>query len=164
MRGCLAPLLPVSLSVLIACGGGEEESAPAQPAAASPKAEETVASAKADETVGFKLGEENRSGLAGSATLKGGDRDFEVTLRLKRGRSFNPAHIHNVTCEEYRALKGFNEQLATVSRPLTDLEDGRSRSEVDEALAEYRTGEYSINVHSTEGGFPVVACGDIPTG
>jgi beta-1,4-mannooligosaccharide phosphorylase len=29
--------------------------------------------------------------------------------------------------------------------------------------SEYRPG-YSINVHSTEGGFPVVACGDIPTG
>ena len=50
-----------------------------------------------------------------------------------------------------------------MSAPLTDLEKGKSRSRVDTALSEYRPG-YSINVHSTEGGFPVVACGDIPSG
>lgn len=154
MRGCLAPLLPVSLSVLIACGGGEEESAPAQTSTPAPKA---------DETVTFKLAEENRSGKSGTATLKGGDGGFTVTLKLKRARDFNPAHIHTGTCAEYRALKDFNDQLATVSVPLTDLEKGKSRSRVDTALSEYRPG-YSINVHSTEGGFPVVACGDIPSG
>jgi hypothetical protein len=154
MGGCLALLLPVSLSVLIACGDGEEESAPAQTAAPP---------AKADETVSFKLAEENRSGKSGTATLKGGDGGFSVTLKLKRGRGYNLAHIHTVTCEKYRALKDFDEQYATVSVPLTDLEEGKSRSRVDSALSEYRPG-HSINVHSTEGGFPVVACGDIPTG
>jgi hypothetical protein len=92
LRRCLALVLPASVSVLVACGSGGEEPAPAQTAAPSPKTE-TVA----------------------------------------------------------------------VSAPLKDVEDGRSTSRVDTALSEYRTG-YSINVHSTEGGFPVVACGDIPTG
>lgn len=154
MRGYLALLLLVSMSVLTACGGGEEESAPAKTAAPAPKA---------DETVTFELAEENRSGKSGTATLKSGDGGFTVTLELKRARGHNPAHIHAVTCKKYRALKDFDEQLATVSAPLTDLEEGKSRSRVDTALSEYRPG-YSINVHSTEGGFPVVACGDIPSG
>jgi hypothetical protein len=154
MRGRLALLLLVGMSVVTACGGGEEESAPAKTAAPAPKA---------DETVTFEVAEENRSGKSGTATLKGGDGGFTVTLELKRPRGYNLAHIHTVTCEKYRALTNFDEQFATVSAPLTDLEEGKSRSRVDTALSEYRPG-YSINVHSTKGGFPVVACGDIPSG
>jgi hypothetical protein len=69
-----------------------------------------------------------------------------------------------VTCEEYRATEGFEAQLATVDTPLVDLSRGRSKTSVGGPLAEYRAGGYSINVHSTKAGFPVVACGDIPAG
>jgi hypothetical protein len=106
--------------------------------------------------VTFRVGGENRSGSSGAATLKGGDGGFTVTLAMKRS--------HNVICEKYRALNDFDAQLATVEEPLTDLVDGKSRTRVDTALWQYRTAGFSINVHSDEGGFPVVARGNIPAG
>ena len=161
MRRYLGPLVPASLVVLAACGGGDESPAPARSAA--PTA--TAAAAEADTTVAFKLREENGSGISGTARLKGGDDGFTVTLAAKRPRASGPAHIHDVTCADYRALKDFDAQLGTVSVPLADLVDGKSRTSVDKGpLSEYRTAGFSINVHSYEGGFPVVACGDIPTG
>jgi hypothetical protein len=158
MRRHLAPLLAAVLLVA-ACGEDEEAPAPAE----APTATETPApAAKADEKVSFDLKEENGSGRSGSATLRGGDGGFTVSVVVKRHSG--PAHIHNVTCEEYRALKAFDEQLATVDLPLPDLENGKSRSQETASLSEYRTGGYSLNVHSVEGGFPVVACGDVPRG
>jgi hypothetical protein len=161
MRRYLGPLLPAGLVGLVACGGGDERPAPAETAA--PTA--TAVAAEADATVAFKLREENGSGISGTARLRGGDNGFTVMLAAKRPRTSGPAHIHNVTCEEYRALKDFDAQLGTVSVALADLVDGKSRTPVDKGpMSEYRTGSFSINVHSYDGGFPVVACGDIPTG
>jgi hypothetical protein len=151
MRHGPAASLVASLSLFAACGGGEDK-----PAA--------VPSPKADETVTFELGEENRSGSSGTATLKGGDGGFTVRLVVKHPKRTGPAHIHDVTCEEYRATKGFDAQLATVDTPLADVNGGKSRTRVDTALSHFRTAGYSINVHSTAGGFPVTACGDIPAG
>jgi hypothetical protein len=51
-------------------------------------------------------------------------------------------------------LKDFDAQLATVDLPLPDLEAGRSRSQHDAELSQYRTGGFSVNVHSFDGGFP----------
>jgi hypothetical protein len=153
-RRSLAYLLPLGLSLVAACGGEEETPAPARTAARS---------AAANATVAVPLEEQNRSGSSGTATLRGGDRGFTVTLAVKPRRE-HPAHIHNVTCEEYRAIKGFDAQLATVDESLTDVQKGRSKTSVDTPLSRFRTGGFSINVHSYESGFPVVACGDIPTG
>jgi hypothetical protein len=152
MRLCVALLL-AAVSLLAACGEDEEPAASAKTAAPAPKA---------DETVEFELAEENRSGSSGTATLKGGDKGFTVTLTLKGRRAPSPAHIHTGTCKEYRALKDFDAQLATVGLPLTDVVDGKSRTETGTPLSDYRTDVFSINVHSTKGGFPVVACGDLP--
>jgi len=160
MRRYLGAFLLASLSVLVACGGGEESPAPESPA----PARSAAPPAKTDETVAFKLGEENRSGVSGTVRLKGGDRGFAVKVAVVRPRYGGPAHIHSVTCEKYRALKDFDAQLGTVAVPLTDLEDGKSRTRVETALSQYRTAGYSINVHSYDGGFPVVACGDVPAG
>ena len=41
---------------------------------------------------------------------------------------------------------------------------GQGGDQVAAALAKYRTGGFAINVHSYAGGFPVVACGNIPAG
>jgi hypothetical protein len=161
MRRFLAHFLPASLLMLAACGGGEENPARSQPAASAPPA---ASPTDAVETVAFPLGEQNRSGDSGSATLKGGDRGFTVTLTVKRSAHSGPAHIHSVTCGQYRAMKDFDAQYATVERNLSDVVDGKSRTRVDEPLSEYRNAAYSINVHSYDGGFPVVACGNIPTG
>ena len=153
MRRFRAQFLLVFLSGLAACGGGDEPLAPAPSAAPT---------AKADQTVAFPLGEQNRSGSSGTARLKGGDGGFTVTLALKRPGNSGPAHIHNVTCEKYRAMKDFDAQFATVETTLSDVVDGKSRTRVDSDLSQYRTAGFSINVHSYDGGFPVVACGDIP--
>ena len=155
MRRRLIHLLPVSLCALVACGG--DEGKPAAPRPAAPPA-------KADETVALTLGEENRSGISGTATLKGGERGFTVVLVMKRPKDVGPAHIHNVTCEKYRALEGFDAQLATVEEALRDVLAGKSKTRVDKALSRYRTAGFSINVHSYVGTFPVVACADIPRG
>jgi hypothetical protein len=152
MRRRVAPLL-AALSLLAACGEDDEPAAPAKTA---------TPAQKADATVAFKLAEENRSGASGTATLKGGEKGFSVTLTLKGRRDPSPAHLHTGTCKEYRALKDFDAQFATVALPLTDVVDGKSRTETGTPLSEYRTEVFSINVHSTKGGFPVVACGDVP--
>ena len=79
--------------MLVACGGEDEPSAPA-------RAEPTPA--KAAEKIAFPLEEENRSGSSGTARLEGDDRGFTVTLAVKPPKNSGPAHIHGVTCEEYR--------------------------------------------------------------
>ena len=94
-------------------------------------------------------------------TLKGGDRGFTVSLAMKPRRD-HPAHIHNVTCKEYRAMKDFDAQFATVEVALRDVANGKSKTAVDAPLSNYRSGGFSINVHSYTGGFPVVACANIP--
>jgi hypothetical protein len=159
MRRSLAHFLPASVFFLVACGGGEERPERAQsPAPPAPSA----SPAPAAETIALPLGEQNRSGRSGTATLRGGNRGFTVTLALRRPQHSGPAHIHTVSCEQYRAMKDFDAQYATVERNLRDLVDGRSRTRLDEPLSQYRVGGYSINVHSYAGEFPVVACGDIP--
>jgi hypothetical protein len=110
---------------LVACSGDEEQPAPARPA--TPQTE-------ADETVAFKLGEQNRSGSSGSAALKGGDRGFTVRVALKRSKNSGPAHIHNVTCEKYRATKDFDAQLATVAEPCGGRKD---KTEIGKPLPQY---------------------------
>ena len=61
-------------------------------------------------------------------------------------------------------MKDFDAQLATVEAALSDVTKGKSKTSVDAALSDYRTGGFSINVHSYTGGFPVVACANIPAG
>jgi hypothetical protein len=160
MRRHLAPILLAALPVLAGCGSGEE--APSRAESVASAARSATPAASVEDNVAFKLGQENRSGTSGTAALRGGDDGFTVVLAVRRPGMSAPAHIHNVTCEKYRALKDFDAQLATVDVPLTDLVDGKSRTREASSLSQYRTGEFSINVHSTEGGFPVTACGDIP--
>ena len=120
-----------------------------------------TAIAAADETVAFSLAQEHRSRTSGTVTLKGGDRGFTVSLAMKPRRD-HPAHIHNVTCKEYRAMKDFDAQFATVEVALRDVANGKSKTAVAAPLSNYRSGGFSINVHSYTGGFPVVACANIP--
>jgi hypothetical protein len=159
-RRFVACFVSAGLGLLAACGSGDEKAAPARSAAQTATATATSA---ADETVAFALEQEHRSGSSGTVTLKGGDREFAVALAMNPKRD-HPAHIHNVTCNQYRALKDFDAQYATVEVTLTDVAKGKSKTAVDAPLADYRTGGFSINVHSYAGGFPVVACGNIPAG
>ena len=163
-RRCVACFVSAGLGLLAACGGSDESSAPARSAA--PTATATRAATgipAADAKIAFALEPEHRSGSSGKVTLKGGDRGFTVALAVKSKRD-HLAHIHNVTCQQYRALKDFDAQFATVDVALRDVAKGRATTAVDAPLSDYRTGGFSINVHSYTGGFPVVACGNIPAG
>ena len=122
----------------------------------------------------FALDEENHSGRDGEVTLEateatasvGGGAKREgtrVTIKISpdTGAS-NPAHIHDVTCAQYRAMDSFDEQLATVKDGLKALEDGRSETVITTELTARTNGGYSINVHKPAHPYEVIACGDIP--
>jgi hypothetical protein len=74
----------------------------------------------------------------------------------------NPAHIHNVTCAQYRAMSSFSARLATVEDGLNALDHGRSETVVAVELSARTNGRYSINVHKPAHPYDVIACGDIP--
>ena len=84
--------------------------------------------------------------------------------RAERPAQSGPPHIHNVTCAQYRAMKDLDAQYATVERNLSDVMRGRSRTRIDQAMSQFRTAGHSIDVHSYDGGFPVMARGNIPKG
>ncbi len=149
---------------LTACGGRDEGTASGgPPAGTSP---ENTTAAAAAEPVTIELKEENASGQTGTATLKpAGERldvELEVTPPKKFKGAFQHAHVHDVTCAEYRKLKDFNAQLGTVVDGLSDLSRGKSTSTVAASLADRATGSFSINVHEEDTPYTVVACGDIP--
>ncbi len=122
--------------------------------------------AVAAERVTLPLKEERSSGQSGTATLTPVDENsMSVVIKLTPTKkySYEPAHIHKGTCAEYRKLKTFDAQLATVVDELQDVTNGRSESTLYTAsLADRTTGRYSINVHVPVGANEVVACGDIP--
>jgi hypothetical protein len=145
----IGPAVVLALAVA-ACGDDE------QPAGRAASAQ--------IEPITVELHPENGSGRSGEARLEpDGDDAMNVVVTLNRGPTkTNMAHIHNVTCERYRAMDDFSAQLGTVEDTLKALGDGASETKVSVPLAERATGGYSINVHEPADPFPVVACGDIP--
>ncbi len=116
--------------------------------------------------VEVELSAEHQSGMTGVATLQPIDeQSFEVTMTVRGGddpAAPSPlAHIHDVTCAEYRALTDIDEQYATVVDPLQDVYEHTSSTVVAAPLAARTTGGYSINVHSAAT-LATIACGDIP--
>ena len=133
---------------------GAKVSGPGAPPAATP--------GKAAKTLALRLEEENRSGALGAATIKGDEHAISVTLQVEpAGRRYH-AHIHDVSCAEYRRMTSFSEQFATVAEGLSDVVDGKSTTDVAAPLSRYAKPGFSINVHKYAGPYPVVACGDIP--
>ena len=94
----------------------------------------------------------------------GDDGGLRVLLKLRDGSGeSNPAHIHDVTCEQYRRMDSFSGQLATVENTLETVQKGLSDSTVTGVSMSARTtGTYSVNVHEPAQPYEVVACGDIP--
>jgi hypothetical protein len=147
-----------------ACGGGS----PGQPATQ----ERSDAKVHA---ITIALNEENRSGHTGKAILQPGESGraglgggsgeglrVTVTLSTDTGER-NHAHVHDVTCAEYRNLSRYSEQLGTVVDTLRDLVGGQSDTVVrGAAVADRTTGRFSINVHKQAHPYDVIACGDIP--
>ena len=110
------------------------------------------------------LEEQNGSGQAGQATLQSSGQGMRVLIILRNDHaSSSPAHIHDVTCAQYRRITNVDEQYATVKDPLSDLRAGRSDTTLaDVSLSDRTTGTYSINVHEPTDPYKAVACGDIP--
>ena len=146
----------VGLCALQACGGSAEVGGPGAPAA------ETTPGTAA-KTIALSLQEENRSGGHGTATLQGDERVISVTLKVEPGGPEYHAHIHDVSCADYRRMTSFNAQYATVAEGLNDVVDGRSQTDVTAPLSRFGKSAFSINVHKYAHPYPVIACGDIPT-
>lgn len=157
--------LAALMLALSACGGSSAESPDeGQDAAAAPAATDTTRSTSAAITI--TLQEENASGQSGTATLRRAENEFDVEIEMTPPVRFpgenQNAHIHKVTCAEYRRMNDYDEQLATVVDWLPNLGDGRAEGSVGVPLAERTTGTYAINVHEQDDPYTVVACGDIP--
>ena len=158
-------VFPVILGVLgvFGCGGDQPGGPPRQGSS-----KDTAAA------VTFPLNEENRSGHHGEVTLQPSEKipsgpsvasgeGMGVSIRITpdTGES-NPAHIHNATCAQYRAMSSFGARLATVEDGLKALDHGRSETVVAVELPARTNGRYSINVHKPAHPYDVIACGDIP--
>jgi hypothetical protein len=151
----LAWLLVVGLCVLASCGGSAKVGGPGAQAAATP--------GEAANSIAVRLEEEHRSGVLGTATLTGDERATTVTLQIEpAGREYH-AHIHDVSCTDYRSMTSFSAQLATVAEGLSDVVDGKSETDVRAPLSRLAKSGFSINVHKYASPYPVVACGDIPS-
>jgi hypothetical protein len=146
----------LDLCVASGCGGSENVSGPGAPAAGPTPG-------KAAKTVALRLEEEHRSGAFGTATVKGDEHATSVTLRVEPGGPRYHAHIHDVSCTEYRRMTSFSAQLATVAEGLGDIVDGKSETDVVAPLSRYGKPGFSINVHKYAEPYPVIACGDIPS-
>lgn len=116
---------------LAACGGGNQRTADGE-TPADTSAEKTTAAA-GTQLVTIELNEENGSRQTGTATLKPAGKTFDVELEVtppkKFDGDFQHAHVHDVTCAEYRKLEDFNAQLGTVVDQLSDLSRGKSSSD-----------------------------------
>jgi hypothetical protein len=110
------------------------------------------------------LEDQNGSGQVDMATLQSSGQGTRVLISLRKDHSSsNPAHIHDVTCAQYRRISNVDEQYATVKDPLSDLRAGRSETTLGAvSLSDRTTGTYSINVHEPTYPYKAVACGDIP--
>ena len=145
--------LAIAALVLSGCGGDK-----------SPQPSDQEASKPSSSAITFPLKEENGSGQSGEAIARPeGDSGMGLLLKLRDGSGQNPAHIHDVTCGQYRGMNSFNDQLGTVENTLETLHDGQSDSTLSGvSLSSRTTGEYSVNVHEPAHPYKVVACGDIP--
>jgi hypothetical protein len=169
-----AAIVFVALAVLFggACGGesNAEEAGTAltengTTSGAEPQTTTSTATGAGEVTI--DLAEQNDSGQTGSATLRAsGDESFDVLIEMSPPAKFpgnsQNAHIHEVSCAEYAAMKGFTERLETVVDWLSNLAKGRSTTTVQQPLSERADGTFSINVHEQNTPYTVVACGDIP--
>lgn len=91
--------------------------------------------------------------LHGTAVLLAQGSKTEVNLFLTPNIGFvQPVHIHEGACPGVGAVKF----------PLTNIEDGHSKTVVDASLADLNKGGYAINSHlSTADAGKYVACGSI---
>jgi hypothetical protein len=154
MRGALRVFSLVAVGLVAGCGGHSTSNEPPSPGVSN----------VASPAITIALEEQNGSRETGKATLQSSARGMRILISLRNDHaSSNPAHIHDVTCAQYRRITDVDAQYATVKDTLSDLRGGRSDTTVDAVPMSARTiGTYSINVHEPSYPYKAVACGDIP--
>ena len=99
-----------------------------------------------------QLGEQNKSGETGTATLTPQGTKTQVVLLMKGAPAeAQPAHIHDGTCASLDPKPRI---------PLQNVVNGKSTTMLDMPLAEVKKG--AINVHKSASDLKTyVACGDL---
>ena len=102
--------------------------------------------------VTVQLGEQNKSGETGTATITPNGNKTQVVLQMKGAPAgAQPAHIHAGTCASLDPKPRI---------PLQNVTDGKSTTTLDMPMSEVMSG--AINVHkSTSDIKTYVACGDL---
>ena len=99
-----------------------------------------------------QLGEQNKSGETGTATITSQGNKTQVVLQIKGAPAeAQPAHIHDGTCASLDPKPRI---------PLQNVVNGKSTTVLDMPLAEVKKG--AINVHKSASDLKTyVACGDL---
>jgi hypothetical protein len=102
--------------------------------------------------VTVQLGEQNKSGETGTATITPNGNKTQVALQIKGGSgAAQPAHIHDGTCASLDPKPRI---------PLQNVVDGKSTTTLDMPMSEVLKG--AINVHKSASDIKTyVACGDL---
>ena len=102
--------------------------------------------------VTVQLGEQNKSGETGTATITPQGGKTQVVLQLKGAPAeAQPAHIHDGSCASIDPKPRI---------PLQNVTDGKSTTTVDLPMSEVMKG--AINVHKSASDLKTyVACGDL---
>ena len=98
---------------------------------------------------------QNKSGESGSAKLtpEGDKTKVEISLKGASKAGSQPAHIHDGPCSKLDPKPKYG---------LSNVENGKSTSEVPVKIDELTSGNLAINVHKSAADVKTyVACGDI---
>ena len=111
-----------------------------------------VALAQGSPVVTVQLGEQNKSGETGTATITSQGGKTQIVLQLKGAPAdAQPAHIHDGTCAALDPKPRI---------PLQNVVNGKSTTTVDMPMSEVTKG--AINVHKSTADLKTyVACGDL---
>jgi len=99
-----------------------------------------------------QLGEQNKSGETGTATITSQGSKTQVVLEMKGAPAeAQPAHIHDGTCASLDPKPRI---------PLQNVVNGKSTTTIDKPISEVTKG--AINVHKSAADVKTyVACGDL---
>ncbi|HEX2651611.1 MAG TPA: hypothetical protein VHN19_16910 [Burkholderiales bacterium] len=111
----------------------------------------TLALAQGPVTV--KLGPQNKSGESGTAKLTPEGDKTKVEISLKGAKGSQPAHVHMGSCSKLDPNPKYG---------LSNIEDGKSTTEIPVKLEDLMKEQTAINVHKSAAEIKTyVACGDI---
>ena len=146
--------MKLSLAAVIVAGIAAGGIAFAQDKDKAPKKKSSAA-----KSVNVKLSAQNKSGQSGTARLTpaGSDKTkVEISMKGSPKGVAQPAHVHEGTCAKLDPKPKY---------PLTNVQDGKSTTEVPADIKTLTAGNLAINVHkSAEEAKVYVACGNIGKG